>query len=596
MAEKTRRGIVLRIDSEGVEKVKAALLALGVDGERTLKRIENASRQVGPGLRSIDIAAKQLRSNVSGEFKQLSGNIVGLLSPVGLLTTGFSALIGVVTGWVTSALAGSDNLVSSTEELEERVARLRDVYGQASRAADELTEAERVRFLNDAQNDQRAALEDYSAALTELQRRVSLLNDEQRALFDANATGTVVELDTALARLGTTTDDVRLDQMVADLRDIIAPLIAADESVARFEAQVALLNGTATEAQRQLLGLANAADRFGAAMDGLAGIALPQLSDRQQVDALFADAMANATTDDDRFLASQQRRDALRRIAAEEAAKAAEEAQRAGERNARAQEQEQRRLEGIARTILGDVNPALAAKLALEQQLADIAAAQSGGFLAPGDAELARAAAQREFNAALDAAPVEKLEQIRDFTRQLIDDFRAARDEGKSVWESLEAAADKAIARISDRLLDLALDLAFGAIGDIISGSGGGGGIIAGIGALFGGAKATGGLIPAGRWGMAGERGPEPVFAGPHGALVLPSRGGSSGGGNGGTIVQVIAPPGSQVREERSRGPDGRELVRIMIRNEVGGMIGRGDFDGQFGSRFGMRPNVRRRS
>ena len=49
------------------------------------------------------------------------------------------------------------------------------------------------------------------------------------------------------------------------------------------------------------------------------------------------------------------------------------------------------------------------------------------------------------------------------------------------------------------------------------------GGIIKGLGSLFGGFFATGGMIAPGTMGIVGERGPEPVFSTPRGALVRPN-------------------------------------------------------------------------
>ena len=40
---------------------------------------------------------------------------------------------------------------------------------------------------------------------------------------------------------------------------------------------------------------------------------------------------------------------------------------------------------------------------------------------------------------------------------------------------------------------------------------------------MFSGFFATGGYIPPGRWGMTGERGPEPVFGGRTGVTVQPN-------------------------------------------------------------------------
>ena len=60
-------------------------------------------------------------------------------------------------------------------------------------------------------------------------------------------------------------------------------------------------------------------------------------------------------------------------------------------------------------------------------------------------------------------------------------------------------------------------------------GGGGGGGFLAGLGnwfgSLFAGGFADGGFIPPGRWGMTGERGPEPVFGGRTGVTVRPAGG-----------------------------------------------------------------------
>lgn len=50
----------------------------------------------------------------------------------------------------------------------------------------------------------------------------------------------------------------------------------------------------------------------------------------------------------------------------------------------------------------------------------------------------------------------------------------------------------------------------------------------AGIKALFAGGFATGGMIPAGQWGIAGENGPEPIFGGRTGMTVIPAQDGSA--------------------------------------------------------------------
>lgn len=58
------------------------------------------------------------------------------------------------------------------------------------------------------------------------------------------------------------------------------------------------------------------------------------------------------------------------------------------------------------------------------------------------------------------------------------------------------------------------------ALTGLLGGGGGGGGFLS---SLFSGFFATGGYIPPGRWGMTGERGPEPVFGGRTGVTVRPN-------------------------------------------------------------------------
>nr|BDD45285.1 hypothetical protein 7 [bacterium] len=66
----------------------------------------------------------------------------------------------------------------------------------------------------------------------------------------------------------------------------------------------------------------------------------------------------------------------------------------------------------------------------------------------------------------------------------------------------------------------------FSGIGDFLSGSssgGGFGGMFSGIGDMFGGFFADGGTLRPGQWGIAGERGPEPIFAGNMPLNVMPN-------------------------------------------------------------------------
>ena len=107
--------------------------------------------------------------------------------------------------------------------------------------------------------------------------------------------------------------------------------------------------------------------------------------------------------------------------------------------------------------------------------------------------------------------------------------------------------------------------------------SGGHRGGFGGTGGGFGGFFADGGRLGAGKWGIAGERGPE-IIHGPANVTPMNDVG-------GGTVVHIHNYSGQPVREERSRGPNGEELVEVMI----GRVIDSGGADKAM-KRFGLAP------
>lgn len=113
------------------------------------------------------------------------------------------------------------------------------------------------------------------------------------------------------------------------------------------------------------------------------------------------------------------------------------------------------------------------------------------------------------------------------------------------------------------------------------------GGLISGaVGKLFGGGRANGGSVSGDRLYWVGERGPELFAPGKSGTVIpnnaLPAMG-------GGTTVQVYNnAPNSQARVERGgRGPDGRELIRVVI-DEMKSAFDRGTFDGSMRNNYAL--------
>jgi phage-related minor tail protein len=160
--------------------------------------------------------------------------------------------------------------------------------------------------------------------------------------------------------------------------------------------------------------------------------------------------------------------------------------------------------------------------------------------------------------------------------------------------------------RMSMRMLDKALfgnsDMSGGLLGSIFSSfMGGGGGITASAnGNIFAGGNvipfARGGVVSsptlfpmANGAGLMGEAGPEaimPLRRGPDGRLGVS---GAGGGGGGVVIINENHTRTASMETKQEKGPDGRTIIRQIIREEVGGMIASGDTDSANRARYGIQ-------
>lgn len=151
-------------------------------------------------------------------------------------------------------------------------------------------------------------------------------------------------------------------------------------------------------------------------------------------------------------------------------------------------------------------------------------------------------------NDALGQVQVDGLEALND---GLVDAIMGAR----SLGDVFDEVADQIIAA----LLRIAIQqLIIKPILDALGSDGGGG-----LGSLFAGGFYTGGLIPAGQFGIVGERGPEPVISTPRGALVRPNRSLSSSefrsaGPSISMPISINAPGADAAALERLRAEVGR--------------------------------------
>lgn len=166
----------------------------------------------------------------------------------------------------------------------------------------------------------------------------------------------------------------------------------------------------------------------------------------------------------------------------------------------------------------------------------------------------------------------------------------------KSEILDLAVSGEASFDRIADAIKRAALEALFfgeGPLAALFGGAGGKGPMAGGISGLlselFGGKRAAGGPVNAGTAYLVGERGPE-IFAPGRNGMILPNS--ALGGGGGGTTVQIIDQRGggAPVTTQRKRGPDGREMIIMTVRDATA----TGELDGSQ-RRFGVRPEMVKR-
>jgi hypothetical protein len=149
----------------------------------------------------------------------------------------------------------------------------------------------------------------------------------------------------------------------------------------------------------------------------------------------------------------------------------------------------------------------------------------------------------------------------------------------KDALSQLKEMAQNALWSISESLLTSGLNGLLGAAGTQFGGAMGFGG--------FGGFYADGGRLGAGKWGIAGEAGPE-IIHGP--ANITPMD-----GGRGGRVqVTNINNSSASVSTRESTGADGSINIETIIEDKVIDVAGGGRFAKVMGGRYGSRVKPRR--
>lgn len=191
----------------------------------------------------------------------------------------------------------------------------------------------------------------------------------------------------------------------------------------------------------------------------------------------------------------------------------------------------------------------------------------------------------------------ENADALRFFGQTAADAFADAVIEGKSlndvltsVTKSLEKAALSAVFTGQGPLAGI-----LGMAAPASAGPNAVGGLGGLAQSIFGGARAGGGSVDSGKVYLVGENGPEFLLAKGSGMVVPNAVATGSGSGNGpGVSLQIINTTGQPAATERGRGPDGSDMVRIVIGEVKKDMAG-GGFNTVMNAKFGIGPVVAQR-
>lgn len=453
--------------------------------------------------------------SVGGALGLLKTTLGSLLNPISLMTYGFIGLAGVAVGWITNALSGGRDLNDLLDESRALIDQVGDAYDAAKDSAVDFgVESGRV-----LETLLRGNIVTLRSELEKLNQELALSGAgwvdvwgtgdiEVQAQFAAFA----AEIEAFQAAVANGTGDVLA------FRDAVAAVAAADpanETLQTAANTLLTLSNNAASAARTIAESENALVRAGQvaagqvpameayadAMERIAGIAMPAMTDREQADALYRQMVDAATTLDEVWAARAAQTAAYQRIAAQEAAEAAEEWARAADDRARAEAER-----------LANLKIESAKLIPVNDNVAD------------------------------------SMENIRDGAEEVGRALIRAFSDGKLEAEEFLDILRNIALQFADKALGMALDVLFAG-----SGATGGGGFLS---RLFAGAFAAGGTIPAGQFGIAGEAGPE-LITGP--ARVTPLAGG------GVSIQIINNSNENVRAEPAGRGPDGRQIIRVMV-------------------------------
>lgn len=635
-----QKQVSVRLKADGAGQVKAEFQSVGAQAQRSFGQVDRSARGTGQGLQNVGFQVQDFAVQVAGgtdASRALAQQLPQLLSGFGLLGVLLGTAAAVAIPLFSSFGIGRDKSAELTTSVNALTEAMKE-YEAASKAAAQSPVDLFGNFGGGAAQAQQ---------VLEIQRQIAAVRAEN-ALDQAS--GSIASfLGSDAGRIEAYREQIRLLREEAQAAQS-NPMLAVDFDFATAEANIAKLQGRLDRMNAEVVeGLASSlsvgTDAAARIVDALGAVAeASDAAPRAQADAMGAlrDAIVDAVAAGGDF--NEEALQLLQSLSDAELAAlglasvdlsstigaAADEAGRLAQNLSAAASREYGK---IMNTGEGGADAARRSVLALNAPglMTGTLASGAGGVFVPPPAarrggggggagnaqnEMEREAARvyDQTRTAAEKLVIEetRLNELRDagaidtetYTRaiaKLGDGLDRTADLGKRAASAIRGAFDNLFDDPAAALRGLASQLAQMALMQQLSrslpgifGSGGFLPLMNANGNAFDRgmvqAFANGGVVSGatmfpmrGGMGMMGEAGPEAI-------MPLTRIGGKLGvaaaGGGGGTKVEIYNQSGGEVTTETRRGPNGEELIKVLVAKQMAN----GSYDGSMRSRFGNNP------
>lgn len=534
------------VGTSGVKALAQASGAARAQVQNLAYQIQDVGTMLAMGQSPFMLLAQQLPqitqnggalTGVMAAFKQ---TLMGLISPLGLLTTGFVLLASGAISYFTSSSSAADKADEAWKQHAEIIKSLKSAFGEAAEGLSDYVTRSHTEIAAGA----RAGLETLKAAA--IDARTAFVD----AFLPSGSLWGRSAVDQQFLPFKGALEDFRKSARAgapdfAGLRAEVERLVSTDPSGLR-NAGDAIINASsaAADAERKVRAAENAIALIGGtassqvggvnelakALNELAGIAVPALSGTEQALAAYRKAMAAAQGSEDRASARAAYDAALQRISNQDPTvinsdgnltnvplpgqrpitlgdapvrgsgssskqKAYESATQSINEQTRAL-QAQNQAQAALNPLVEDygysqarVKVATDLLLAAERDKRAITPQLISDINALAEGYAAQVVAQNQATEATKRAQ-EAVAFAKQTTAGFLNELRNGLRNGETFWESFGNAALSVLDRITDKLLNDVLDALFKVGGAGSGGGGGGGGFLSSLfSGLFGGGK-----------------------------------------------------------------------------------------------------------